>query len=384
MNAKKTFVPLGAMALSLAVSHMVRADVQGQPFQERAAQATSAFATNDALWSKQWNLHDPQAGINVEAAWQYTRGKGVVIAVVDSGITAHEDLDGKVLPGYDFYSDWTDSRDGDGQDADASDPGDWVAAGECNIQARDSRWIGTIYAGIAAATADNGKGIAGVAPEAKILPVRALGACGGKLVDLADAITWASGGETFGAPINPNPAQVIIVGPGAHGPCPFLLEDAIADARRRGATVVVPAHNESDDVSRINPANCPGVVVVAATNRQGAMASYSSYGRAITLAAPGGTGFTTDLGAYIYATKNAGRMGPTVGNYALSAGTENATAQVAGTVALMHAVSPGISPDRVADYLKRSARPLTRPCTKGCGAGLLDAGGAVRAAIEGE
>lgn len=343
-----------------------------------------SLATNDPLWARQWNLHDPNVGIRVQDAWNLTRGEGSVIAVIDSGVTDHEDLRSQLLPGYDFVSDQEDSRDGDGLDDDPSDPGDWRDAGECGLQQSTvSRWIGTVYAGVAAAAADNGVGIAGVAPGAKILPVRAVAACGGREFDIADAIIWSAGGKVFGVPANPNPAKTIIVGPAAHGPCPSYLGEAIAEARSRGAAVVVPAHNEADDVALINPANCPGVIVVAAADRQGRLARYSSYGKGVTLSAPGGTGGSTNLDDYLIATYNTGKRGPERGNYQSLAGTEGAAAQVAGTVAMMYSVQPALTPDKAAQYLKASARPPASPCTRGCGAGLLDAGAAVRAAFEG-
>ncbi|BDU22786.1 S8 family serine peptidase [Dyella sp. GSA-30] len=347
-------------------------------------EATAFAAADDPFWARQWNLHDPKVGIRVEDAWRYTHGEGSVIAVIDSGVTDHEDLRSQLLPGYDFYSDADDSRDGDGLDDDPSDPGDWRDAGECGLQqASVSRWIGTVYAGVAAAAANNGVGITGVAPGAKIVPVRAVGACGGKEVDIADAIIWASGGRVFGVPANANPAKTIIVGPASHGPCPQYLGEAIVDARSRGATVVVPAHNEADDVALINPANCPGVVVVAAADRQGGLARYSSYGDKVSLSAPGGTAGSTQLDNYLLVTYNSGQRGPVRGNYQSLAGTEGAAAQVAGTVAMMYSVRPTLTPDKAAEYLKASARPMASPCRRGCGAGLLDAGAAVRAAFEG-
>ena len=116
------------------------------------------------LHDDQWYLLDvagnPYDGIDVGHAWDITTGSAsMVIAVVDSGIVAHPDLTGRVLPGYDFVTDVTSANDGDGRDPDATDPGDWRTDGLCPApfdKAEDSNWHGTLVAGILAANSNNG------------------------------------------------------------------------------------------------------------------------------------------------------------------------------------------------------------------------------------
>src|SRR5207249_2448100 len=134
----------------------------------------------------------------------------------------------------------------------------------------------------------NGKGIAGVAPEAKILPIRALGPCGGYLSDITDGMIWAAGGSVAGLPANPTPARVINLSLGATQPCSPTFQNAIDFAYSAGAAVVVAAGNENMAASESSPANCQNVISVAAVSRAGYMAPYSNYGSAVDFAAPGG------------------------------------------------------------------------------------------------
>jgi serine protease len=139
------------------------------------------------------------------------------VAVVDTGVRfEHPDLlavadGGKLLPGYNMISNVTVANDGDGRDADASDPGDWITAAEANnhlgffygctvlnpstgkYSAEDSSWHGTQVSGIIAAITNNGIGMAGVGPSLRVLPVRVLGKCGGYDSDIIAGMRWAAG-----------------------------------------------------------------------------------------------------------------------------------------------------------------------------------------------
>ncbi|WP_075793736.1 S8 family peptidase [Massilia putida] len=334
------------------------------------------FTPNDSMYSQQWDYFEATGGLNMPPAWDKSTGTGIRVAVIDTGYRPHADLSGQILAGYDFISDTAVSNDGDGRDSDASDPGDWVAAGECGVgqPAENSSWHGTHVAGTIAALTNNGTGVAGIAYGAKIVPVRVLGKCGGYTSDIADGIIWASGGTVTGVPNIAARAQVINMSLGGSGACDTTTQSAINSARSRGTVVVVAAGNESQDASNSNPANCAGVIAVAATNRSGGRASYSNYGTIVDVAAPGG-----DTGAGILSTLNAGTTSPGADSYASYMGTSMATPHVAGVVALMLAKNPNLTPDDVESRLKSSARPFPASCS-GCGAGIVDASAAIDAA----
>jgi serine protease len=334
------------------------------------------FTPNDSMYSQQWDYFEATGGMNLPAAWDKSTGTGIRVAVIDTGYRPHADLSGQILAGYDFISDTAVSNDGNGRDSDASDPGDWVTAGECGSgqPAENSSWHGTHVAGTIAALTNNGTGVAGIAYGAKIVPVRVLGKCGGYTSDIADGIIWASGGTVSGVPSIAARAQVINMSLGGGGACDTTTQNAINSARSRGTVVVVAAGNESQNASNSNPANCAGVIAVAATNRSGGRASYSNYGTIVDVAAPGG-----DNGDGILSTLNAGTTSPGADSYASYMGTSMATPHVAGVVALMLAKNPALTPDDVEARLKSSARPFPASCS-GCGAGIVDASAAIDAA----
>ncbi len=333
----------------------------------------------DPSYTQQWDLYEATGGINAPAAWDKSTGAGINVAVIDTGYRPHADLSGQILQGYDFISTTTIANDGSGRDTDASDPGDWTPAGSCGtgIPAADqnSSWHGTHVAGTIAAKTNNGLGVAGIAYNAKIVPARVLGRCGGYTSDIADAMVWASGGTVTGVPANANKARVLNLSLGGTGACDTTTQNAINSARSRGAVVVVAAGNSNTNAINSNPGNCAGVITVAATNRSGGKASYSNYGTNVTIAAPGG-----DNGAGILSTLNSGTTTPASDNYAYYMGTSMATPHVAGVVALMLAANPNLTPDDVAAKLKSTARAFPAACS-GCGAGIVNAAAAVNAAL---
>jgi len=335
------------------------------------------------LWHRQWYMHDPRVGIDAEVAWRYTKGAGSVVAVLDTGIAPHPQLVGQLLPGYDFVSDAAAARDGDGRDANPADEGDWSDAGECGSStASESSWHGTHVAGLVAARSPDGRGMLGVAPEAKVIPVRVMGKCGGRLSDVADAIVWASGGELPGVPAIARRADVINLSLRTPGACGTALATAIGQARSRGVAVVAAAGNDGIRASAVSPSNCAGVVSVNALARDGSMAWYSNHGDGVTLAAPGGS-LTTFGADDILSTVDGGKRGsegrPLLKYYA---GTSMAAPQVSALVALMRSADPAIGVEAITRQLVDNARPLPGPCPKGCGAGLMDAGATVDAVVE--
>ncbi len=332
---------------------------------------------DDPRLAEQWAFGASNASLGIRPAWDIARGKGVVVAVIDTGITGHPDLDANILPGYDFISDPAMSRDGDGRDGDATDAGDWYPPGECNSAGGSrSSWHGTHVAGTVAASTHNGIGVAGTAFNAKVVPVRVLGRCGGFQSDIADGIVWAAGGRVPGVADNPHPAQVVNLSLGGFGTCDRASQAAVDTAIAHGASVVVAAGNSNDDVARYRPANCRGVIAVAATNAAGSRASFSNYGARITVAAPGES---------ILSTLNDGQHGPAQPSYAAYSGTSMAAPHVAGVVALMQSVAPKpLLPAQVDALLRSAARPLPGTCTGGCGAGLVDAAVVVARAAAGD
>jgi len=335
------------------------------------------YLPNDALYPQQWALSDATGGIGAPDAWNQSTGTGVTIAVIDTGVRPHADLIANLLPGYDFITNPTIAVDGNGRDADPADPGDAAPAGACGTgsPARNSSWHGTHVAGLAAAAGGNGIGVTGVAFAARILPLRALGRCGGYTSDIADAIVWAAGGTVSGLPQNPTPAKVINLSLGGNGACDITSQNAVNAARAKGASVIVAAGNSNTNASGSSPANCSGVIAVAATSKTGGKASYSNFGTNVTVAAPGG-----DSGAALVSTLNAGTTTPGADSYAAYMGTSMATPVVSGVAALMLSVNPALTPDQITSLLKSTARAFPAPCT-GCGAGIVNAKAAVTAAL---
>ena len=341
------------------------------------------FTPNDTYYASQWHYYESTAGLNLPAAWDLSTGAGIVVAVIDTGYRPHADLAANIVPGYDFITDTAVSNDGNGRDADASDPGDAIVAGECGsgypTQDQSSSWHGTHVAGTIAAVTNNGTGVAGVAFGAKVQPVRVLGKCGGYTSDIADAIIWASGGTVSGVPANATPARVLNLSLGGSGTCDTTTQNAINSARSRNAVVVVAAGNSNANAANYSPASCTGIVTVAAVNRSGGRAYYSNYGSVVEVAAPGGD-MTSAAANGILSTLNAGTTTPGADVYAYYQGTSMATPHVAGVVALMLAKNASLTPDQVITMLQSTARAFPATCSQ-CGAGIVDAAAAVKAAI---
>jgi serine protease len=333
--------------------------------------------------------------------------------VLDSGITAHPEFDGQLVAGYDFVSDATKSGDGDGRDADATDPGDGVGADT-------SSWHGTHVAGIIAAKSDT-TGISGIAPNAKIQPIRVLGVQGeGSPLDLALAIRWAAGqdlngfiinGETLSnIPVNATPAKVInmsmafqpIAGSlpnqsGYASTCPSIVQDAVVYARSKGATLVAAAGNGDTkfspvDNARVYPTNCRGPLSVGAIGFTGDVAFYSNFN--VDMVAPGGDqslpgSSPIDPSGYagmIYSTSNGGLTSTGSPIYKSEQGTSMAAPIASGIIALMYSLRPNINDEIVADALFASVRPFPTgsKCALDpirCGDGIMNAATALEALI---
>ena len=366
-----------------------------------------AAAPNDPDYEKQWPFHshdrDPAGSYaKVEEAWDLGYlGGSQNIAIVDSGITDHPDLDSKVRPGYDMITnDRTAGDTSPGRDDDPHDAGDGYSAGVCPndpTNSRASSWHGTHVAGIAAASTNNGTGGAGTAPEAGLIPVRAMGKCGGYASDIADAVVWAVGGSVPGIPDNPNPAKVVNMSISGHQRCVSEYQRALKSASDHGATVVVAAGNANGWTDEYQPANCnsDALVVVGATGPEGYRAEYSNFGDHITIGAPGGNsgvvfeGTTGTLIGYeeqnmFYSTLNSGRINPGGPSYGYEEGTSMASPLVAGVVAMMKDANPDLTSSEIREILQDTAQPYNPEpqamgsyapwkTAKNMGAGIVDA-----------
>jgi serine protease len=350
-------------------------------------------ATNDTYYSYLWNLNSAAGsthGVNAEAAWATSTGSGSVVGVIDTGITAHSDLTGSdssivggnAIAGYDFISDSTNAGDGGGWDANPTDEGDFHLNGSTLV---NSSWHGTHVAGTIAAIGNNGKGVVGVAPGAKVQPIRVLGRSGGAEEDLLAAVTWGAGLSVEGVPNNPTPADVLNLSLGGDGSCPVGLQTAINNAVAAGTVVVVAAGNSNDAIINHFPANCANVVRVVATTYEGTRASYSNYGTsgmAATISAPGGSGQSgSDPTDWIASTVNSGTTTQATPSYAWMVGTSMAAPHVSAVVALAKAADPSLTVNKLVGLLTSTASPAVSCSTTACGAGIVNARDAVAAAV---
>ncbi len=380
----------------------------------------------------QWYLRRPdstfRSSIDIEVAW--ARGFGspsVVVAVLDTGVRfEHPDLGrvatgGRLLPGYDFVGDATVANDGDGRDADPSDPGDWVSGTEAGVgafngcEAADSSWHGTATASLVGAITNNGVGMAGAASGVRVLPVRVLGKCFGRDSDIQAAMRWAAGIPVDGVPDNPYPAKILNMSLGSANTCSPGYQAAVNEIVARGVVIVAAAGNSAGEPVG-TPASCSGVIAVSALRHVGTKVGFSDLGAQIAISAPGGNCINIGIGEPclypILAALNAGLTTPGASiwsdSYDYTLGTSFATPLAAGVVGLMFTQQPSLTVSQVRSTLQSTARPF--PTTGGtagtpqcgppasgveqlecycpnpgaanyplCGAGMLDAGAAVMA-----
>jgi serine protease len=375
------------------------------------------------------------------SAWAITTGSsGTVIADVDTGVRFdHPDLlragfGGRLLPGYDFvdqdYSRTSPynalgtfliANDGDGWDPDPSDPGDWVSStdlknalfppADCGDPTShgpvNSSWHGTRVVGVLGALTNNGSGIAGMTWNPYILPVRALGKCGGYDSDIIAGIQWAAGMSVSGVPDNPYPADIINLSLGGSGGCGSNYTSLVNSLTSMGVLVVASAGNESGPVDA--PGNCPGVLAVAGLRNVGTKVGYSSLGPEVAVGAPAGNCVAASGACYrsIDTTYNTGATAPGANGYTdqtnINLGTSFSAPIVSGIAALMRAVNANLTPPQLIARIKSSATPFPAPANipvcpavdpvagtgecacpnngSQCGAGMVNAFSAVKAAL---
>ncbi len=351
-----------------------------------------AVIPNDTSVTSQWYLTNDYASVSAYAAWDITTGSSsVVVAVLDTGILPHPDLAGRVLPGYDFISDVDTANDGDGRDPNPADPGDWVTQTDIesgkfpDCEKESSSWHGTSVAGIVAANTNNALAVAGIDWAARILPVRALGKCGGYFSDIFDGIAWAAGFAVPGVPTNTTPAQVVNLSLGGTDTVPCSAEDDALLAQFLSASglraIVAAAGNEAGDANLNFPSSCPSTIAVTATSDTGDRTTYSNYGTSVDIAAPGGD--RGGLAGLIYFLSNVGKTSPDAYAIAAGGGTSLAAPMVSGVASLMLAVAPGLSPQELRSIIRTTSKPFPAfsLCTSSsCGRGIVNAEAAVAAA----
>lgn len=354
-------------------------------------------APNDPLFGLQWHFKDNGAaagqsggGAGFNGFWTKTKDKGsrdVVVAVVDTGLQMnHPDIKGSpnLAPGYDMVSDPMMGNDGDGRDNDPNDPGD--KCDPASTTTSDS-FHGTHVAGtIGVAATNNAAGVAGGNWDVTIVPVRALGRCGGKLSDINDAIRWAAGtvparGAGGQEIWNSNPADIINLSIGLFEPCPASMQAAINDATAAGAIVVAAAGNARVDVKYFAPGGCDNVISVAANDARGVLTPYSNYGAKVSIMAPGGDMSRDDdkdgRPDGVLSTKfskncvDPANPGASVAQcyYSYENGTSMAAPHVSAALALLKAKYPSAVPSDLRNRLMQSTMPRTETqCSGKCSA----------------
>ena len=297
----------------------------------------NGFAVNDPDYDKQWNLHQ----IDVEAAWgKGVTGKGVTVAVIDTGISKGPDLNKTdFVAGYDFVNDRTNAADDHGH--------------------------GTHVAGTIAQSTNNDYGVAGVAYGAQLMPLKVLSQTGsGTISDIAESIRFAAD----------NGADVINMSLGGGGDSK-LMREAIDYAHSKGVVIVAAAGNEG--LARASyPAMYPNVIAVSAIGPDEKKTSYSNYGEGVDIAAPGGATRSSQLDGILQETINPRTPGQFQFQY--FQGTSMASPHVAGVAALIKSQNRNLSPDQVWAALKASAQPVKGDEQNHFGAGYLNAAHAVQ------
>ena len=350
----------------------------GVHFSEPNFRVHPAAVPDDTYYVRQW--HYP--AMNLPAAWDVTQGSSsVVVAIVDTGIRAHPDLDARVIQGIDMVSDAANGGDGDGRDDNPRDEGRDQEDGS-------SSWHGTHVAGTIGAVSNNGIGVAGVDWNAKLLPVRVLGRLGGSSFDVAAGMNWAGGGRVAGVRLNTTPAHVINMSLGSENGPTQQYQDIIDAHVAKGIVFVVAAGNDNVNASVYTPCNQNNVICVGATAFDGTRSSFSNFGANVTVMAPGGEmskdqngdryvdGIVSTLPRQDGTTSPDAVKDRTEVAYGFMEGTSMAAPHVSGLVALMNAVKPGLGFAQVKSILQSTASASSQ-CTEGCGAGLVNAQGAV-------
>ena len=340
----------------------------------------ASFIPNDPFYRYQW--HYP--AINLESAWDLKQGANAIVAVIDTGIKkAHPDLAGQLVAGYDFISDSTNAGDGDGVDSDPEDVGDGARPGE-------SSFHGTHVAGTVAAATDNGIGVAGIAFNGKIMPLRVLGKGGGTDADIIQAIRFAAGLSNNSGTLPAKKADIINMSLG--GPRSSATVQAAVDAARAEGVIVVAAAGNENTSAPSFPAAYAGVISVSAVGLDLKRAPYSNFGSTIDIAAPGGDTSVDRNGDSFADGVLSTLFDDTSGkfSYVFYQGTSMAAPHIAGVLALMRGANPALTPTVIDQLIAGDHPTYKQRITSDIGTvgrddlfghGLIDAKKAVDAAI---
>ena len=316
----------------------------------------SAASKDDPRLSDQWNL----SMLSAPAAWQLSSGQDVIVAVLDTGINAtHEDLTNNIHPGgYDFITDTKSSGDGNGFDGDPNDEG--------------TSFHGSHVAGIIAAEADNMKGIAGLAYDAKIMPLRVLGVQDtGSSSDIAQAILYAAGLENTSG--NSLRADIINMSFGSEAQS-ATVKAALDKAYAQGLILIAAAGNIATDTA-FYPAAFENVIGVGAVSNDKKRSSFSNFGINLDLVAPGGTGSGS---ATFDGFQDAILSTVGANNYSEYIGTSMAAPHVSAVAALIKQLMPSLNGENFkaaldAGYLTQNLTTSTADINNFYGKGLIDA-----------
>lgn len=294
---------------------------------------------SDPYYPRQW--HYPL--ISLPAAWNTSTGQDSIVAVIDTGVLLeHPDLQGQFVSGYDFISNPNTANDGNGIDPNPMDPGDNPSG--------TSSYHGTHVSGTIAAATNNSLGVAGVAWNAKIMPLRVLGVGGGTDYDITQAMRYAARLSNDSGNLPPRRADVINMSLGGDGSS-SSTQLAINDVRAAGVIIVAAAGNDASN-SLSYPAAYNGVVSVSAIDTQKHLAPYSNFGNSVDVAAPGGdTSVDRNGDGYADGILSTLASGSAANHnlaytYQMYQGTSMATPHVAGVAALMKATNPSLTPDQ--------------------------------------
>lgn len=322
--------------------------------------------SGEPLYAQQWDmqaihLSEVEAYLNA----QHLTPAPVTVAVIDTGFIATPELAGRQVNGYDFVSDPARAGDGNGRDPDASGLG-------------PNAYHAEVVSNIIAAAHD-GRGMAGINPQARILSVRVAGVDG--LVDpqdLIDGLRWAAGLSVAGAPLNLNPARIINLSLYADfiplTGCDARIQKAVDEVYAKGVLMVVGAGNDDQDVREYSPAGCRNVLTVTSVTAAGQRPAYANWGLNVGLTAHGGD--SAQRLTLSSTLQSSGVMTP-------EGGTSLAAPHVTGVASLLLGLRPKLTPLQLKDFMLRSAAPFPGGrCdpspTKRCGRGVLNAEAAIR------